>query len=177
VKKCSACGEEKALNAFPRDQSKSSGYASRCRACDLLRSKEQYRKKVARRKAEASIRAEVASEGKVRFCITGCGRETSTPRHKYCDACKPTKVEPVLAKTKARGYDARHVRERKRYKVIVESGEAACCRCGGPIEPGSEWDLDHTDDRTAYLGPAHPSCNRSAPKRQRSVGRRQSRNW
>jgi hypothetical protein len=30
------------------------------------------------------------------------------------------------------------------------------------ILPGTEWALDHTDDRTGYLGPSHKRCNDSA---------------
>lgn len=41
-----------------------------------------------------------------------------------------------------------------------------------PIEGWQAWDLDHTDDRTAYLGPAHQRCNRSegALKRNKARG-------
>jgi hypothetical protein len=45
---------------------------------------------------------------------------------------------------------------------IVATGHAACTRCGRLIVPGSRWDLDHTEDRSGYLGPAHHSCNRRA---------------
>jgi hypothetical protein len=57
----------------------------------------------------------------------------------------------------------------------------ACTRCGRQIEPGQLWDLDHTDDRSGYLGPAHRSCNRSAGavkgNRARGAVRRSSREW
>jgi hypothetical protein len=36
-----------------------------------------------------------------------------------------------------------------------------CARCRRPIIPGTHFDLDHTDDRTGYLGPSHRRCNRS----------------
>jgi hypothetical protein len=35
----------------------------------------------------------------------------------------------------------------------------SCSRCGEPIDPREPWHLDHTEDRTAYLGPAHRDCN------------------
>jgi hypothetical protein len=40
-----------------------------------------------------------------------------------------------------------------------------CARCGLPILPGDEWDLDHGPDRSSYLGPAHRRCNRVAGAR------------
>ena len=36
-----------------------------------------------------------------------------------------------------------------------------CARCGRPIVPGTDWDLDHGPDRLSYLGPSHRRCNRS----------------
>ena len=71
-----------------------------------------------------------------------------------------------------RGYGKAHRQARARWKRLVDSGEAHCCRCGGPIPPKSEFHLDHTADRSGYLGVSHPRCNvawankaRAAPKR------------
>jgi hypothetical protein len=83
-----------------------------------------------------------------------------------------------------RGYGTAHHKERARVDRIVQAGEAACCRCGSLIEPGSDWHLDHTDDRSGYLGPSHPDCNvRAANGRGRGFTarlaeqRRWSREW
>jgi hypothetical protein len=51
---------------------------------------------------------------------------------------------------------------RKRLEELVDSGRATCSRCHLPIAAGSSWDLDHSPDRSGYLGPAHSSCNRKA---------------
>jgi hypothetical protein len=67
---------------------------------------------------------------------------------------------PTKGKTKARGYGATHKRYRKAWARQVAAGIVNCARCGHLIEPGAPWDLDHTDDRTGYRGPAHQACNR-----------------
>lgn len=61
-----------------------------------------------------------------------------------------------------RGYTAQHDHLRAQLDPIVQAGHATCMRCGQPIEPGTPWDLGHTDDRTAWTGPEHSRCNRSA---------------
>jgi len=78
--------------------------------------------------------------------------------------------------TTERGYGASHQRARQRMAVLVARGEALCPRCHRVIVPGVAWDLDHTDDRSAYLGAAHRSCNRRAGQakgRRRMRARRQ----
>jgi hypothetical protein len=64
---------------------------------------------------------------------------------------------------------------------MVERGQATCSRCGEPILPGQDWDLDHSDDRRGYIGPAHAACNRSAGGRKAAANRqsheRHSREW
>lgn len=64
--------------------------------------------------------------------------------------------------TTERGYGAEHQRLRAQWAPIVEAGEANCGRCGGAIDPDEPWELDHTDDRQDYNGPAHMDCNRDA---------------
>lgn len=64
--------------------------------------------------------------------------------------------------TTDRGYGAEHQKLRRNWSAIVDTGSALCARCGKPIQPGTAWDLDHTDDRTGYRGPSHARCNRGA---------------
>lgn len=64
-----------------------------------------------------------------------------------------------------RGYDATHTRLRGEWAPQVAAGTVACARCRKPIPPGSPWDLGHNDERTAWTGPEHRYCNRSAGQR------------
>jgi hypothetical protein len=61
-----------------------------------------------------------------------------------------------------RGYGHDHQLRRKRLAPLVAAGLAVCVRCGQSIKAGSEWALDHRDDRQGYLGPAHARCNARA---------------
>ncbi len=61
------------------------------------------------------------------------------------------------------GYGSDHRRLRRMWAQRIRNNwMPPCSRCGYPVLPGQAWDLDHTDDRTGYLGPAHAHCNRSA---------------
>ena len=101
--------------------------------------------------------------------------------------------------TTQRGYGNAHQKLRKQVEIAVDCGEACCARCAQPIRPGEPWHLDHDDDdRQAYIGPSHATCNTRAgaakarrqkkaapmpavaehPARWRSPdGRPWSRNW
>lgn len=98
-------------------------------------------------------------------------------------------IMSVPGSTYARGYDYRHEQLRAWWKPKVEAGGIPCFAivCLMPnrlILPGQLWDLDHTPDRTGYLGPSHRRCNRAAgarkgnrsPLRRRATIRR-SRVW
>jgi hypothetical protein len=69
---------------------------------------------------------------------------------------------PSPGTTGDRGYGLTHKQVRASWAPKVDAGIVDCARCGEPIEPGRPWDLGHTDDRTAYTGPEHRSCNRRA---------------
>lgn len=60
-------------------------------------------------------------------------------------------------------YGRRHDVLRQQIAPRVEAGGEFCARCGKPILPGQEWDLDHDDhDDKRYIGASHSSCNRGA---------------
>jgi len=44
-----------------------------------------------------------------------------------------------------------------------------CARCGLPMYVTQLLDLDHTDDRTGYLGLSHRACNRRDGQRKTTV--------
>ena len=75
------------------------------------------------------------------------------------------------ATTTSRGYGASHQRMRAKYQTLVASGRAVCVRCDEPIAPDAPWDLDHSDDRRTYNGPAHRACNRAAGARNSTAAR------
>ena len=73
-------------------------------------------------------------------------------------------------------YSPRHHELRRQWQPIVEAGEALCCatRCvekSRKIDPGSEWDLGHTQDRTGWIGPCHVKCNRVEGSRRGNAAR------
>ena len=81
---------------------------------------------------------------------------------------RPRRRDAMNAKTRRRlrqrRYDTGpHRKIRKGLAPLVAAGLATCARCGEPIEPGSKWDLGHTDDGPGYSGPEHTYCNQTAP--------------
>jgi hypothetical protein len=79
--------------------------------------------------------------------------------------------------TTARGLGWTHQRYRKVWDRVVRSGNAVCTRCLEPIAWDAPWDLDHTNDRTGYLGAAHRRCNQQAGALKGNSPRRASRVW
>ena len=70
---------------------------------------------------------------------------------------------------------------RARWSRVIASGEVSCPFCGGPVEPGQPWDLDHAvpleyapelvlDE--SNLRPAHRRCNRRAGQRIKTAKHR-----
>lgn len=67
-----------------------------------------------------------------------------------------------------RGYGVEHRAARREWAAELERlGSLPCARCGQVIYHVDAWDLGHTDDRTAYLGPEHQACNRADGGRRR----------
>ncbi len=77
--------------------------------------------------------------------------------------------------TGQRGYGNAHQQARRAWQRKVSAGLCVCTRCGKGIDPNATWDLDHSDDRTHYLGAAHTACNRSAGARKRVAQQRASK--
>lgn len=73
---------------------------------------------------------------------------------------------PSHGTTRQRGYGQHHRNIRKQWEPKVAAGKVDCWRCGERIHPGADWDLGHSDDRTRYMGPEHPHCNRATAGRK-----------
>lgn len=84
-------------------------------------------------------------------------------RIRTCPNLKPCPDHPAQRATRQqRGYGRDHYRLRDALAPRVEAGLERCARCKQQILPGQAWHLDHSDDRTTYLGPSHEHCNTSA---------------
>ncbi|SEG44707.1 Recombination endonuclease VII [Thermomonospora echinospora] len=83
---------------------------------------------------------------------------------------------PSEGSTTARGYGYNHQQLRKALlaKLKARPGQP-CPHCGHPMHPDQALDLDHTDDRTAYRGLAHRSCNTAAGARKLARRRRKAK--
>lgn len=70
------------------------------------------------------------------------------------------------ANTTQRGYGSQH--QALRRALLPRAYGTPCSRCGLPMLPGQELDLDHDDnDRSLYRGFSHSECNRQAGGRKR----------
>lgn len=101
----------------------------------------------------------------MRRTCSKCDAPTWSKRSPYCLAHRPdeeTRRRQAERSRAARGYGKSHKQRRAGYARLVKAGLASCCRCHEPIRAGEPWDLDHSDDRSSYLGPAHARCNRQA---------------
>lgn len=100
----------------------------------------------------------------MRVCTQpGCPELTNGGR---C-ASHRTEYERQRGTRQQRGYGSEHDRLRARWKPKVEACTVHCHAkvCVMPVRlilPGQLWDLGHTDDRTAWTGPEHATCNRAA---------------
>ncbi len=94
-----------------------------------------------------------------------CGRSL-LGRRNYCREHGPTS-RPRKGTSEA-GYGAAHQAARRAWAPLVARGDVECHECHRFIGLGDLWDLDHTDDRRGYLGPAHRSCNRRKAARKKN---------
>lgn len=76
--------------------------------------------------------------------------------------------------TTARGYGHHHQQLRKRLLAAWHPGQP-CARCGKPLTDPAAIDLGHTEDRAAYTGLEHRSCNRGAGAEKTNTQRRRPR--
>ena len=97
----------------------------------------------------------VCNETGCPILIDGPGR---CPQHQR-------EAEVKRGSRQARGYGKDHDTERAKWKAILDRRPWPCARCDAHIMPGEPWHLDHSDDRTRYIGPSHALCNLSAAGR------------
>jgi hypothetical protein len=101
---------------------------------------------------------------RLRVCAEPGCPELSSSRYCPTDAAKH---EQARGSRQQRGYTSEHDRLRARWKPKVDACTVhchahTCIEAVRLILPGQAWDLGHTDDRTAWTGPEHARCNRSA---------------
>lgn len=58
-----------------------------------------------------------------------------------------------------RGYGAEH--QRTRAELLPQAYGQPCPHCGERMWPDQALHLDHTDDRSGYIGMCHSTCNLS----------------
>lgn len=112
-------------------------------------------------------------------CAGGCGAwlwggSTSLPPgQRMCRPCRSRRRAEQIAATPPRpprvlkrrgspgerGYGPEHRAARALFLSRWTPGDP-CARCFEPMLEGEPLDLDHADDRGAYLGLAHAECNR-----------------
>lgn len=93
----------------------------------------------------------------------------------------------TMASRTARGYGVAHIKARERYARLIENEgpvRCACTRadctrhdelqCPVMLDNDMDWDLGHTDDRTAWTGPECVPCNRGAGARRATQVRMQA---
>src|SRR5512143_1351333 len=116
-----------------------------------------------RRTARQDARRELRLARLQTLLCLGCGLpfQQRKANQIYCSlGCRPRRWSYAenLSSTQ-RGYGYAHVQERSRWVPLVEQGCVTCVLCGGWVQPGTPWHLDHLPDRTGYRGVAHASCN------------------
>lgn len=79
-------------------------------------------------------------------------------RHKRTDT-------PAELARRARYNSPEHRAARKRYTVLVASGQGRCWRCGSQLYPG-QWQVGHDDAGLVIRGPECTTCNRRAAARK-----------
>ena len=80
--------------------------------------------------------------------------------------------------TTQRGYGSSHMKERARWKLVVDAGNGFCVYHGGWLDPAKMWHLAHDHRNGGYLGPACVRCNIAERNRRHARRRRvRSRVW
>lgn len=85
-----------------------------------------------------------------------------------CAECKRAK-DKARGTRQERGYGAEHVAIRA--ALLPEAYGTRCTHCSDYMWPHQELHLDHTEDRTAYRGIVHASCNASEGARRGNAAR------
>jgi hypothetical protein len=84
LRRCPQCGRFLFPGDFAMDNSKGSGFASRCRDCDRERCRQYYAE---HREERLAAKARARAQAPPRICER-CDQPATSSRHHYCDACR-----------------------------------------------------------------------------------------
>lgn len=85
-----------------------------------------------------------------------------------CDEHRKAK-DKARGSRQERGYGRAH--ELTRAALLPDAYGTHCPHCDDYMWPHQELDLDHTEDRTGYVGIVHASCNRSEGAKRGNAAR------
>lgn len=95
----------------------------------------------------------------------GCPAASIAASGSLCPSCAQAR-EVARGSSSARGYGYKHKARSVRERSLAVG--KVCHFCKQPILAGQPLALDHTEDRSAYRGVAHFSCNASDGARRRN---------
>ncbi|WP_406192465.1 endonuclease VII domain-containing protein [Streptomyces griseus] len=147
-KKCSKCGEVKALDEFPKDKAKKDGYRNNCKACQKIANKAYYDANANGLRAGKRDRAKVLREADPDW-----GKQ-------YQRDYRAARLAAEPGWEKDRSMSRRYGITREQYEALLAHQGGVCAGCGvGKCPSGNNFAVDHDHDHCAGRNGC-PACIR-----------------